>query len=121
MASSNASLPPDQDVRHARALREYVREHAENRPGVYRLIGAQDQVLYVGKSVRVRSRLLSYFRADRGEKAAEIVVFARRVEWDDLPSEFSALLREFRLIRRLRPPFNVQHKKERAVCFLRIP
>ncbi|HUE77710.1 MAG TPA: hypothetical protein VMM83_07190, partial [Longimicrobiales bacterium] len=47
--------------------------------------------------------------------------FARRVEWDDLPSEFSALLREFRLIRRLRPPFNVQHKKERAVCFLRIP
>lgn len=102
-------------------LRNHVRAHAENRPGVYRLLGPEGQVLYVGKSIRVRSRLLSYFRADRGEKAAEIVAFARQVEWDHLPSEFSALLREFRLIRRLRPPFNVQHKKERAVCFLRIP
>jgi excinuclease ABC subunit C len=102
-------------------LRSYVREHAENRPGVYRLLGPEDQVLYVGKSVRVRSRLLSYFRADRGEKAAEIVSFARRVEWDNHPNEFAALLREFREIRRLRPPFNVQHKKERAVCFIRIP
>lgn len=102
-------------------LREHVRAHAANRPGVYRLLGPEGKVLYVGKSIRLRSRLLSYFRADRGEKAAEIVAFARAVEWDELPSEFSALLREFRLIRRLRPPFNVQHKKERAVCFIRIP
>lgn len=103
------------------ALREFVRAHAENRPGVYRLVGPEDQILYVGKSVRVRSRLLSYFRADRGEKAAEVISFARRVEWDNHPSEFAALLREFREIRRLRPPFNVQHKKERATCFIRIP
>ena len=115
MVDSTAHAVPTSD------LRDHVRAHAENRPGVYRLLGPGRQVLYVGKSIRVRSRLLSYFRADRGEKAAEIVAFAREVEWDHLPSEFSALLREFRLIRRLRPPFNVQHKKERAVCFLRIP
>lgn len=102
-------------------LRAYVRAHAENRPGVYRMIGPGDQVLYVGKSIRVRSRLLSYFRADPGRKAAEILGHTERLEWDDHPSEFAALLREFRQIRRLRPPFNVQHKKERAVCFLRIP
>lgn len=85
------------------------------------MIGPGDQVLYVGKSIRVRSRLLSYFRAEPGEKAAEILGFTERMEWDDDPSEFAALLREFRQIRRLRPPFNVQHKKERAVCFIRIP
>lgn len=85
------------------------------------MIGPGDQVLYVGKSIRVRSRLLSYFRAEPGEKAAEILGFTERVEWDDDPSEFAALLREFRQIRQLRPPFNVQHKKERAVCFIRIP
>jgi excinuclease ABC subunit C len=107
--------PPTQE------LRDYVRERAENRPGVYRLMGPEDQVLYVGKSIRLRSRLLSYFRADRGEKAAEIVELAKRVDWDLQPSEFAALLGEFRQIRRLRPPFNVQHKKERAVCFIRIP
>lgn len=103
------------------ALREYVREHAENRPGVYRMLGAGGQVLYIGKSIRLRSRLLSYFRADPGEKAAEILGFTERLEWDDHANEFSALLQEFRQIRRVRPPFNVQHKKERAVCFIRIP
>jgi excinuclease ABC subunit C len=102
-------------------LREFVVERAENRPGVYRLVGPDSQVLYVGKSVRVRSRLLSYFRAERGEKAAEIASLTSRVEWDHHPSEFAALLEEFREIRRLRPPFNVQHKRERAVCFIRIP
>ena len=102
-------------------LRAYVRAHAENRPGVYRMIGPGPQVLYVGKSIRVRTRLLSYFRADPGEKAREILGFTERVEWDDFPNEFAALLREFRQIRRLRPPFNVQHKKERATCFIRIP
>jgi excinuclease ABC subunit C len=85
------------------------------------MLGPARQVLYVGKSIRVRSRLLSYFRAEPGEKAAEILGFTERVEWDDHPSEFAALLREFREIRRVRPPFNVQHKKERAVCWLRIP
>lgn len=114
---SKAATP--EPVQHP--LREYVRAHAENRPGVYRMVGPGEQVLYVGKSIRVRTRLLSYFRADPGEKAATIVGFTERVEWDDYPSEFAALLREFRQIRRLRPPFNVQHKKERAVCFIRIP
>ena len=103
------------------ALREHVRSHAENRPGVYRMLGPGGQVLYVGKSIRVRSRLLSYFRADPSEKAAEILGFTERVEWDDHANEFSALLGEFRQIRRIRPPFNVQHKKERAVCFVRVP
>ena len=105
----------------AGALKAYVKEHAENRPGVYRMVGPGPQVLYIGKSIRVRGRLLSYFRADPGEKAAEILGFTERVEWDNHPSEFAALLEEFRAIRRLRPPFNVQHKKERAVCFIRIP
>ncbi|NIP77973.1 MAG: nuclease [Gemmatimonadetes bacterium] len=118
---ANDSAPAAGPARTAAELREFVRAHARNRPGVYRMIGPGEQVLYVGKSIRVRSRLLSYFRADPGEKAAEILGFTERVEWDDHPSEFAALLREFRQIRRLRPPFNVQHKKERAVCFIRIP
>jgi excinuclease ABC subunit C len=110
---------PDPD--RVAALKASVQAAAANRPGVYRMLGPGGQVLYVGKSIRVRSRLLSYFRAEPGEKAAEILSFTERVEWDDHPSEFAALLREFRQIRRLRPPFNVQHKKERAVCFIRIP
>lgn len=101
-------------------LRADVRARAENRPGVYRMIGPSDEVLYVGKSIRVRTRLLSYFRAERGEKAAEIIGHAHRVEWEYVPSEFAALLHEFRLIKRYRPPYNVEHKGDRSYCFIKL-
>jgi excinuclease ABC subunit C len=54
-------------------LREHIRSRAENRPGVYRMFGPDDELLYVGKSVHVRSRVLSYFRAYKGEKAWDLI------------------------------------------------
>jgi excinuclease ABC subunit C len=101
-------------------LRADVRAACENRPGVYRMIGPNDDVLYVGKSVRVRTRLLSYFRADRGEKAAQIISHTHRIDWEYAPSEFAALLTEMRGIQQWRPPFNVQHKRNRAFCFVKL-
>ncbi|RKH36277.1 nuclease [Corallococcus praedator] len=101
-------------------LLNHVRAQAENRPGVYRMFGPAGELLYVGKSVRVRTRLLSYFRADEGEKAAEIIAQAHRVEWEYTASEFAALLHEFRLIKSHRPLYNVEHKKDRAHCFLQL-
>ncbi|QRK07737.1 nuclease [Archangium violaceum] len=101
-------------------LHEDVRARAENRPGVYRMRGPSGEVLYVGKSVKVRTRLLSYFRAQRGEKAAEIIGHAHGVEWDYVPSEFAALLEEFRLIKRWRPLFNVEHKRDSSLCFIKL-
>ena len=101
-------------------LREQVRASAENRPGVYRWIGPEDEILYVGKSIRVRSRLLSYFRAEEREKVANLAREARRVEWEYVPNEFGALLREMRLIQRHRPRYNVQHKRKRAFAFVKL-
>lgn len=102
------------------ALRAHVRAHAENRPGIYRMLGPGGELLYVGKSVQVRTRLLSYFRAKRGQKAAEIVGHAHRIEWEYTPSEFSALLAELRTIKRMRPVYNVEHKRDRSYCFIKV-
>jgi excinuclease ABC subunit C len=102
------------------SLLAHVREHAENRPGVYRMLGPSEELLYVGKSVKVRTRLLSYFRADEGEKAAEIISHAHRIEWEYTASEFAALLREFRLIKSLRPLYNVEHKRDKGHCFIHL-
>jgi excinuclease ABC subunit C len=110
-------LPPQPPRRE---LWERVRAGAENRPGIYRILGPAGELLYVGKSVRVRSRLLSYFRAPRGEKAHEIIGHAHHVEWEYVPSEFAALLLELRTIRRCRPRFNVEHKHDRAYCFIKV-
>ena len=112
LASANGHMAVD--------LRARVRAMAENRPAVYRMLGPNDEVIYVGKSISLRTRLLSYFRADRGEKATEIISFTRRIAWDYVPSEFAAVLHEMKLIQRWRPIFNVQHKNDRNYCFIKL-
>ena len=102
------------------ALREYVRTHVENRPGVYQMLDADGDPLYVGKSIRVRTRLLSYFRAPAGEKAAKLIRETGRIRWEYIPNEFSTLVREMRLIQRWQPRFNSQHKRKRAYAFVKL-
>jgi excinuclease ABC subunit C len=102
------------------ALREHVRAKAENRPGVYRMYGPGRELLYVGKSVRVRTRLLSYFRAPRGEKAWELIREASRIEWEYIPNEFAALVHEMKLIQGRQPRFNVQHRRRRIYAFVKV-
>src|SRR5919107_2554412 len=92
-------------------LRAPVLERAENRPGVYRMLGATGLVLYVGKSSRIRTRLLSYFQSARKrrrrDRQSRIVRMAHAIEWEYCHDEFAALLRELRLIKQHRPRFNV--------------
>jgi excinuclease ABC subunit C len=94
-------------------MRGVVREGAQDRPGVYRMLSPDGEVVYVGKSKKVRTRLLSYFRCAYPEdKGARILREATTIDWEYTPSEFSALLAELRLIKRLRPRFNVAMKRD---------
>ncbi|MDQ6737777.1 MAG: UvrB/UvrC motif-containing protein [Gemmatimonadota bacterium] len=104
------------------AMRALVRQNARNEPGVYRMIADNGEIVYVGKSKSVRSRLMSYFRAGYPEdKGARILREATRIEWDYEPSEFAALLRELRLIKQYRPRFNVAMKRDaRHYSFIKI-
>jgi excinuclease ABC subunit C len=115
-----ASLPPIRRPTPRAELREQVRAACTNRPGIYRMIGPADEVLYVGRSVRVRTRLLSYFRAPRGDKAAEIIGHTHRIDWQYTPNEFASQLLEMRVIQSARPPYNVEHKRDRAYCFIKL-
>lgn len=109
VAAALASAPDA----HLPALRAYVRANAEDRPGVYRMLGDGGEVIYVGKSKHVRTRLLSYFRgAYPDDKGARILRDSAHLEWEYAPSEFAALLRELRLIKRFRPRFNVAMKRD---------
>src|SRR3981081_1465378 len=89
-------------------MRSTVKDGAADRPGIYRMLSSEGEVLYVGKSKNVRSRLLSYFRCSYPEeKGARILRSAEKIEWEYTPSEFAALLQEMRLIKRFRPRYNV--------------
>ena len=97
-------------VRRAHAKRSLA-FGAPTRPGVYLFVGAEDQVLYVGKARDLRARLRSYFRSDKQRPAVEAALAAvERIEWRVLPSELEASLEELRLIRELRPPANGRGK-----------
>ncbi len=104
------------------ALRELVKAGTQDRPGTYRFLGGEGEVLYVGKSKQLRTRLLSYFRAEwPHDKGARILWRAARIEWEYQPSEFAALLRELRLIKQLRPRYNWMMKRDaRHYCFVKL-
>ena len=102
-------------------MRAHVRATARDRPGVYRMLSPDGEIVYVGKSKRLRTRLLSYFRCTPDEKGARIVREATQIEWDYTPSEFAALLEELRLIKRFRPRLNVAMKRDaRHFAFIKV-
>jgi excinuclease ABC subunit C len=90
------------------------------------MLDAANQLIYVGKAKRLRSRLLSYFRPrSRDPKAGRILRQARSIVWEFTGSEFAALLRELELIRHWAPRFNVHGRPGRRrfvyVCLGRRP
>jgi excinuclease ABC subunit C len=98
-----------------------VRSLAENRPAVYRMFDATGRVLYVGKAKRLRTRLLTYFRASfPDDKAARILYAASEIQWDYVPSEFAAYLGELRQIRKFRPYFNHKANRTRRSVLIKI-
>jgi len=95
-------------------LRKWVRSEAPQRPAVYGMLDVAGRLIYVGKSKRVRSRLLSYFLpGNEEEKAGKIRRNAVEIVIEPQPSEFAALLREQDLIRRFEPRWNVQGMPKR--------
>ena len=107
---------------HVATLRGEVRAAAEDRPGIYRMLSSDGEILYIGKAKRVRTRLMSYFRcAYPEEKGARILREAHAIDWEYTPSEFAALLRELALIKQLRPRFNVAMKRDdRHYVFIKL-
>ena len=86
-------------------------------PGVYIFRNAAGQVLYVGKSVALRTRARAHFHA--AARADGWTAQAALVDYRTTSSELGALVLENRLIRELRPPGNVVHKHDDAFVYLR--
>jgi DNA polymerase-3 subunit epsilon len=82
-------------------------ENIPESPGVYLLFGEHNVPLYIGKSLNLRSRVLSHFSGDhRTNKDLKLSQEVRRVEWIETAGELGALLREAKLIRELMPIHN---------------
>ena len=85
--------------------------------GVYLFYGEDDVPLYVGKSKRIRSRVLSHFSADNAAmKELQISRQVQRIEAIACAGELEALLREARLVKELQPVLNRQLRRNSEYC-----
>lgn len=95
-------------------LAEAIRGRAPEEPGVYLFRGEGDEILYIGKAVNLRRRMLSHLRpAPRTEEQrhSQLVYEIRGFEHQVTGSELLALLREDELIKKHRPRFNVRQNE----------
>src|SRR5438477_1240138 len=107
-------------VGHA-AIERAVRS-APTSPGVYRMLNASHDVLYVGKAKNVRNRLASYARVSAVQPARILRMIAATVtvEIVSTTTETEALLLEANLIKQLRPRFNVQLRDDKSFPYILI-
>jgi DNA polymerase-3 subunit epsilon len=86
-------------------------------PGVYLFYGENGIPLYVGKSVRLRHRVLSHFNADHKEyKEMRLSQQLHRIEVRKTAGEIGALLLEARLIKELQPVHNRLLRRQGDLC-----
>ncbi len=77
--------------------------------------------LYIGKSTRLRSRVLSHFAADhQSDRELSLSQQVRRIEWIATAGEVGALLKEAELVKRLQPTHNRQLRRNRELCTWRL-
>ena len=90
-------------------------------PGVYLMLAGDGQILYIGKANSLRKRVRSYFsgRPDRA-KTALLLTRVCDVEVILAGSEIEALLLENNLIKKHRPPFNIELKDDKNYPYVRL-
>jgi excinuclease ABC subunit C len=94
---------------------------APSAPGVYRMIDAQGDVLYVGKAKNIKKRVTAYARpAGHDSRISRMIAATATLEFVTTKTETEALLLEANLIKRLRPRFNVLLRDDKSFPYILI-
>jgi excinuclease ABC subunit C len=92
------------------------------KPGCYLMKNNENQVIYVGKAINLRSRVRSYFHASANleGKTRQLVRRIADIEWITVGSELEALILEMNLIKKHRPRYNVRLKDDKRYPYIKI-
>ncbi len=93
-------------------VRRSLRDCCPARSGVYGMIDSCGRLIYVGMSIALRKRLVTYFQGGASiRKECRIAGDTDRLVWEVVGHELAAQLRELELIRRHQPRFNVKGRQ----------
>jgi excinuclease ABC subunit C len=112
------------DALQANALRFDAKSFVDSlpaRPGVYRMLDAEGEILYVGKARSLKSRVSSYFQPSNVHpKVLALIAKTANMEVTITNSDTEALLLELNLIKKHRPRFNIILRDDKSFPFLHL-
>jgi DNA polymerase-3 subunit epsilon len=105
-------IKPDMpDVRIPPNLPASELEKVPTGAGVYYFYDGNNEILYVGKSINIKKRVLSHFHPKEKKKWAELWKAVHSISFEETGSELVALLLESQEIKKLQPPINSAQKR----------
>lgn len=94
-----------------------------NKPGIYMFKNKKGEVLYVGKSINIRTRVQSYLQTKNAEslpKVEKLLDAAEAVDYILTASDFEALILEAHLIKVFQPHYNIRLKDDKRYLYIKI-
>ncbi len=119
-ALDEAPAEPGTLARGAGVVKSFWR-HAPMGPGVYRMIGGDGEVLYVGKARSIKKRVQSYTTPERQSiRIARMIAQTCSMVFVTTKTEAEALLLEANLIKQLKPRYNVLLRDDKSFPYILI-
>lgn len=103
----------------ARPHLDQILSHMTTLPGIYKMLGKEGELLYVGKAKNLKNRVSSYFaRTIEHPKTQALVARIHDIETLVVRSETEALLLEQNLIKQHRPPYNILLRDDKSYVYI---
>jgi excinuclease ABC subunit C len=115
MQNMPESTCPQEIQSHIKA----ILSHITTLPGIYKMLGAGGELLYVGKAKNLKNRVSSYFLKNiEHPKTRALVARIVDIETMVVRSETEALLLEQNLIKQHRPPYNIMLRDDKSYIYI---
>lgn len=91
-------------------------------PGCYQFFNMAGKIIYIGKAVNLKNRVLSYWQKNHQLTPAkqQMIKEVKKIKWLTVDSEIEALLLEANLIKKHQPFYNIDKKDDKRFCYIKI-
>jgi excinuclease ABC subunit C len=101
-------------------IKDYLK-NLSNKPGVYRMIDSEDNVLYVGKAKNLKNRVTNYTNLRTlNLRITKMVMLTQKMEFVTTHTEVEALLLEANMIKRFAPKYNILLRDDKSFPYILI-